>query len=84
MIRRRRTDHSQWAEEQLIKVREKMVLVSERNRDKIPYTTDTNGRYDDKSDETKKWSLDDGINWWTNGFWGGEYSGFYIWLTSRN
>ena len=60
-----------WVDETLIKVRQKMEIVVEKNRDKIPYTTDENGDYDDRSDDTKKWNLDDGLNWWTNGFWGG-------------
>ena len=64
-------DHAAWAEGILCRVREKMAWVSEKNREKIPYTTDENGNYDDRSDESRKWSADDGLNWWTNGFWGG-------------
>ena len=45
------------------KIEEKMVPVTERNRNRIPYTTQ-NGRFDDKS-------VTDPC-WWTNGFWGGE------------
>ncbi len=60
-----------WAMEILEKVRAKMAWVSEKNRDKIPYTTDENGSYDDRSAGNKPWNLDDGLNWWTNGFWGG-------------
>lgn len=60
-----------WAEETLIKVKEKMEWVSEKNKEKIPYTTDENGNYDDRSDSEKTWNPDDGLNWWTNGFWGG-------------
>lgn len=48
-----------------------MEWSSEKNKDKIPYTTNESGDYDDRSDRTKEWSLDDGLNWWTNGFWGG-------------
>lgn len=59
------------AEALLARVREKMEWVSEKNRDKIPYTTDENGDYDDRSDCGRKWNPDDGLNWWTNGFWGG-------------
>ena len=59
------------AEALLVKVREKMEWVSEKNRNKIPYTTDENGDYDDRSDSGRKWNSDDGLNWWTNGFWGG-------------
>lgn len=60
-----------WADRTIEKIREKMSWVSEKNRDKIPYTTDREGNYDDRSDETRKWNPDDGLNWWTNGFWGG-------------
>ena len=45
--------------------------MSEKNKDKIPYTTDENGNYDDRGDSAKDWNMDDGLNWWTNGFWGG-------------
>lgn len=60
-----------WAEEVLTKVRGKMEWVSEKNKDKIPYTTDENGSYDDRADSSRDWNMDDGLNWWTNGFWGG-------------
>lgn len=60
-----------WISDTMDKIREKIGWVSEKNKDKIPYTTDENGDYDDRSDMTKKWNVDDGLNWWTNGFWGG-------------
>lgn len=60
-----------WIEDTIEKIREKISWVSEKNKDKIPYTTDENGTYDDRSDSTKNWNIDDGLNWWTNGFWGG-------------
>lgn len=63
--------YKEWAEAQLGKARAKMAWVSEKNRHRIPYTTDGNGDYDDRADESREWSLDDGLNWWTNGFWGG-------------
>lgn len=50
-----------WAQEILDRVAHKLEQVSERSRDKIPYTT-VHGVHDDKSGE---------IGWWTNGFWGG-------------
>lgn len=68
-----------WAEEVLQNVRAKMAWVSEKNRDKIPYTTDESGNYDDRSDEAVGWNRDDGLNWWTNGFWGG-----IMWLLYRD
>lgn len=63
--------NQEWVGEALEKVREKMQWVSEKNRDKIPYTTGADGSYDDRSDESRGWGMDDGLNWWTNGFWGG-------------
>lgn len=44
-----------WAEKVLAKARDKMEWVSEKNRNKIPYTTDAEGNYDDRADETKAW-----------------------------
>lgn len=64
-------EYEAWAESILEKVREKMAWSSEKNREAIPYTTDENGNYDDRSDESRTWNRDDGLNWWTNGFWGG-------------
>ncbi len=60
-----------WADRTAEKIRTKMAWVSEKNKDKIPYTTDEFGNYDDKSDPDVEWRIDDGLNWWTNGFWGG-------------
>lgn len=71
--------YQRWAEETLEKVRAKMAWVSEKNRDRIPYTTDESGSYDDRSDESISWNPDDGLNWWTNGFWGG-----IMWLLYRD
>lgn len=64
-------EYQTWAEDVLKKVRAKMEWVSDKNCDKIPYTTDENGRYDDRADTSREWNPDDGLNWWTNGFWGG-------------
>ena len=64
-------DYSPWAQGVREKIRAKMAWVSEKNGDKIPYTTDEHGNYDDRSDMTRVWNVDDGLNWWTNGFWGG-------------
>ncbi|MGN1142371.1 MAG: glycoside hydrolase family 88 protein [Oliverpabstia sp.] len=63
--------YEEWANQVIEKIRTKMVWVSEKNRDKIPYTTDSEGNYDDRAATEKEWNLDDGLNWWTNGFWGG-------------
>ena len=63
--------YRKWAEPVMKKIREKMEWVSKKNQDKIPYQTDENGDYDDRSDLSREWNTDDGLNWWTNGFWGG-------------
>ncbi len=63
--------YNEWVDDVLDKVREKMEWVSEKNRNKIPYQTDKDGNYDDRSDSSKQWRIDDGLNWWTNGFWAG-------------
>ena len=49
-------DYKAWADEVIGKIREKMDWVSEKNQDKIPYTTDEKGSYDDLSGYSgKKW-----------------------------
>lgn len=58
------TEIREWATGLLDKINEKFSVVVGRNKGRIPYTTDANGRFDDKSD-------DENIGWWTNGFWGG-------------
>ncbi len=63
--------YEEWADSMIEKIRDKMEWVSEKNKDKIPYRTDKNGDYDDRSDLSREWNTDDGLNWWTNGFWGG-------------
>ncbi|MFT4106619.1 MAG: glycoside hydrolase family 88 protein [Lacrimispora sp.] len=59
-----------WVNEAENRIAEKMEWLSEKSKNKIPYTT-IHGVHDDKSSKTQEFSLDDGINWWTNGFWGG-------------
>lgn len=63
--------NEKWIEDTIDKIRIKMEWVSKKNQNKIPYTTDENGDYDDRSDLSKEWRMDNGLNWWTNGFWGG-------------
>lgn len=63
--------YEEWADTIIEKIRKKMEWCSEKNKDKIPYRTDESGNYDDRSDVTIEWRPDDGLNWWTNGFWGG-------------
>ena len=52
-----------WVEKVVSQIEEKMDWVSEKSRNKIPYMS-KDGAHDD-------FSTKDGINWWTNGFWGG-------------
>lgn len=54
---------TKWAMETLERVSHKLEKVSERSKNKIPYTT-VDGIHDD-------WSGREKIGWWTNGFWGG-------------
>lgn len=68
-----------WVPGTLDLIREKMEWVSRKNQNKIPYTTDHQGNYDDRSDMTRSWPADDGLNWWTNGFWPG-----ILWLLYRD
>ncbi len=51
-----------WVNETLEKIKSKMIIVAERNQNKIPYTAE-NGVFNDYSEEK--------IYWWTNGFWAG-------------
>lgn len=53
-----------WVNDTCKKILEKMSGSIRRNEGKIPYSTDENGIYDDKSS-------DKDIMWWTNGFWEG-------------
>lgn len=64
-------EEKKWVGETAARIVEKMRWVSEKNKEKIPYTTDENGDYDDRSDKSRSWNEDDGLSWWTNGFWGG-------------
>lgn len=55
-------DDKLWAKEVSDKIKEKLAVVAERNRHKIPYTTE-NGVFDNQ--------IEKNVCWWTNGFWGG-------------
>lgn len=63
-------ENVEWIDEVVKKITEKMDWLSEKLNDKIPYTT-VHGEYDNRADDSVDWPLDNGINWWTNGFWGG-------------
>lgn len=47
------------------RIQAKMDWVADKNKDKLPYTTGSDGSYDDHSAN----GMD--ASWWTNGFWGG-------------
>ena len=61
----------QWAAEVLHTCEAKYSWVADKHCHGIPYTTDPDGNYDNRADEGGTWAVNDGINWWTNGFWGG-------------
>lgn len=61
----------QWAEGVWEKCERKYGRLAEIYQGIIPYTTDADGKFDNRADETVSWAPDDGINWWTNGFWAG-------------
>lgn len=55
-------EETMWIQDTYNKIINKMRVVADRNRDKIPYTT-VNGIFNDCGGAN--------ICWWTNGFWGG-------------
>lgn len=55
-------EQKNWVEQIWDKTVAKMECMSERNKEKLPYTS-IDGVYDDRS-------VND-VNWWTNGFWAG-------------
>ncbi|WP_339233726.1 glycosyl hydrolase family 88 [Paenibacillus sp. FSL R5-0517] len=59
-----------WLDQVVQKITDKMDWVSDKSQHKIPYTT-FNGTHDDRSLLNPSGDDADGINWWTNGFWGG-------------
>ena len=58
----------QWLEQVLEKISIKMKVVRERSKEKMPAKA-LDGVHDDK--RVGNYTQDDGINWWTNGFWAG-------------
>lgn len=76
-------DADRFTEQTIQKICEKMDWVSDKNKNKIPYTTGKDGNYDDRADKAVNRGPDDGLNWWTNGFWGGIM--WLLWLyTGQN
>ena len=68
MEEHRMEEYGAWADQVIQKIRKKMEWVSEKNKGKIPYTTDESGSYDNRADQQIEWNQDDGLCWWTNGF----------------
>jgi unsaturated chondroitin disaccharide hydrolase len=64
-----KTNHETWMQDALVKIRNKMEWVAEKNKYKIPYTTDEDGIYDDSTSDDCLHV--EGLYWWTNGFWSG-------------
>ena len=58
-----------WIDDVVERIKDKMEWVSAKSRYKIPYTT-LNGVHDNRADGSD-YAIDNGINWWCNGFWGG-------------
>lgn len=58
-----------WAEETVDRFTQKLRSVRERSAKKIPARA-INGVHDNKADGTPR-AADDGLCWWTNGFWAG-------------
>lgn len=61
---------AEWINDAFEKTIRKLERVSERSKYKIPYTA-VQGVHDDRSGADPSFDLDNGIYWWTNGFWGG-------------
>ena len=63
-------EQQDWLERVYQKIVRKMEWVREKSKDKIPYLT-IDGVHDDRSERASGQAADDGICWWTNGFWAG-------------
>ncbi|MGG1515365.1 glycosyl hydrolase family 88 [Paenibacillus oryzisoli] len=59
-----------WMQDVVGKLTTKMAWVSEKSKNKIPYTT-IDGTHDNRIVDNPTGTETDGICWWTNGFWGG-------------
>lgn len=59
-----------WLDDIIHRLKAKMDVVSDRSRDKIPYTT-VDGTHDDRASAAATPDSADGVSWWTNGFWAG-------------
>ena len=55
--------NEKWVQDLWEKIDKKLSRVSVSAREKLPYTTDEKGEYDNKTGKA--------VTWWTNGFWSG-------------
>ena len=62
-------EEKQWAGQALSRFEQKLAAVRGRSVEKIPSYA-KNGVHNNKADGAV-YAADDGINWWTNGFWAG-------------
>ncbi|MFC6261529.1 glycoside hydrolase family 88 protein [Levilactobacillus fujinensis] len=60
-----------WATAALKQVEQKMSWVADKTQDRIPYTTDSAGNYDDHSSLSEQTAEYYSLSWWTNGFYPG-------------
>ena len=75
MIQKMTKGEQLWLETTIAKVTEKMAWLSEKSAEKIPYRT-FDGEHEDK--RSGEYRVDDGLQWWTNGFWAGM-----LWLMAH-
>lgn len=61
-------ENNSWIQEASEKIKSKLKITADRNRNKIPYSS-SEGVFDDWTDKN--------ICWWTNGFWGGILNQLY-------
>jgi len=66
-----------WIADTVHKIVKKMTWVSEKSKNKIPYTT-VEGVHDNRLDSSIAWTPDNGRNWWTNGFFAGMMWQMYV------
>ncbi|SEW02703.1 glycoside hydrolase family 88 protein [[Clostridium] fimetarium] len=66
-----------WIADTIDKIVSKISWVSEKSKNKIPYTT-VEGVHDNRLDSTVAWTPDNGRNWWTNGFFAGMMWQMYV------
>lgn len=66
-----------WLKDAYQKIQNKLSWVSIKSAEKIPYTT-IDGTHDNRLDPSISWTPDNGVNWWTNGFFAGMMWQMYV------